>query len=172
MKPFTSLIVVIAWAVSAPVHAQTKPGQILLLDKCPGDVQPAITATGDEALLQALLTPLLTGIVNSGLKLAGEKLKESAAEAQVDVLHVGSHFYQWRASPSDPNMKRWDTKYWCIVIASKRTKKTRTTLAELVTAYVTSHVDIRRDAKETSSIKGFTRQPVEEADEAGVVAKD
>ncbi|MCG8444146.1 MAG: osmoprotectant NAGGN system M42 family peptidase [Hyphomicrobiales bacterium] len=45
-------------------------------------------------------------------------------------------------------------------------------LAELVTSYVTSPVDIRRDAKETSGIKGFTRQPNEEADEAGVVAGD
>jgi putative aminopeptidase FrvX len=38
-------------------------------------------------------------------------------------------------------------------------------LAELVTAYVTSSVEIKRDAKEISSLKGFTEQPVEEAEQ-------
>ncbi len=36
-------------------------------------------------------------------------------------------------------------------------------LAELVTAYVTSPVVIRRDAEEISGIKGFTTQPMDEA---------
>jgi peptidase M42 family hydrolase len=36
-------------------------------------------------------------------------------------------------------------------------------VAELVTAYVTSPVEIPRDAEETSGIKGFTSQPLEEA---------
>ncbi len=38
-------------------------------------------------------------------------------------------------------------------------------LAELLTAYLTSSVDINRDAKEISGLKGFTRQPIEEADQ-------
>jgi peptidase M42 family hydrolase len=38
-------------------------------------------------------------------------------------------------------------------------------LAELVTAYVTSSVEIKRDAKEISTLKGFTEQPVEEAEQ-------
>ena len=38
-------------------------------------------------------------------------------------------------------------------------------LAELVTAYVQSPVEIQRDAKEISSIKGFTKQPIKEADQ-------
>lgn len=36
-------------------------------------------------------------------------------------------------------------------------------LAELVTAYVRSPVMIKRDFEETSSVKGFTRQPIDEA---------
>lgn len=38
-------------------------------------------------------------------------------------------------------------------------------LAELVTAYVTSDVEIQRDAKDIGSLKGFTEQPVEEAEQ-------
>ncbi len=41
-------------------------------------------------------------------------------------------------------------------------------LAELVTAYVTSPVEIKRDARELSaSLKGFPRQPMDEAPEQG-----
>lgn len=44
-------------------------------------------------------------------------------------------------------------------------------VAELITAYVTSAVEIPRDAEETSDLKGFTHQPMTEAaqslDEAG-----
>ncbi|MCB1469841.1 MAG: osmoprotectant NAGGN system M42 family peptidase, partial [Rhizobiaceae bacterium] len=36
-------------------------------------------------------------------------------------------------------------------------------LAELITAYAVSPVMIKRDFKETSSVKGFTRQPTDEA---------
>ncbi|MFZ2101903.1 MAG: osmoprotectant NAGGN system M42 family peptidase [Oricola sp.] len=36
-------------------------------------------------------------------------------------------------------------------------------LAELITAYAVSPVTIKRDFKETSSVKGFTRQPTDEA---------
>jgi peptidase M42 family hydrolase len=39
-------------------------------------------------------------------------------------------------------------------------------LAELVTAYVTSPVEIERDARETAGIAGFTTQPFFEAEEA------
>jgi peptidase M42 family hydrolase len=39
-------------------------------------------------------------------------------------------------------------------------------LAELITAYLTSPVEIDRDAKELSGLKGFTRQPTAEADQA------
>jgi peptidase M42 family hydrolase len=45
-------------------------------------------------------------------------------------------------------------------------------LAELVTAYVTSAVEIDRDAAETSGISGFTRQPSEEAEEAHVIPEE
>ena len=36
-------------------------------------------------------------------------------------------------------------------------------VAELITAYVTSQVGIPRDAEETSGLKGFTHQPMTEA---------
>ncbi|AXS41363.1 osmoprotectant NAGGN system M42 family peptidase [Breoghania sp. L-A4] len=39
-------------------------------------------------------------------------------------------------------------------------------LAELVTCYVASPIKIRRDADETAGLKGFTRQPMSEADQA------
>jgi len=39
-------------------------------------------------------------------------------------------------------------------------------LVRLVTAYVTSPVAIRRDARETSGLTGFTRQPDKPAEEA------
>lgn len=42
-------------------------------------------------------------------------------------------------------------------------------LSELVTAYVTSPVAIRRDAEETSGLTGFTRQPTDEAKQTTVV---
>ena len=45
-------------------------------------------------------------------------------------------------------------------------------LAELVTAYLTSPVAIKRDKDETSGLKGFTRQPEEEAEGAGVLEED
>ena len=38
-------------------------------------------------------------------------------------------------------------------------------LAELITAYVVSPVMIKRDFKETSGVKGFTRQPTGEAEQ-------
>lgn len=38
-------------------------------------------------------------------------------------------------------------------------------LAELITAYLSSPVEIDRDAKELSSLKGFTHQPIEEAEQ-------
>jgi hypothetical protein len=37
-------------------------------------------------------------------------------------------------------------------------------LAELLTAYVTSPIDIKRDAKVLGSIEGFPHQPVEPAE--------
>ncbi len=43
-------------------------------------------------------------------------------------------------------------------------------LAELITAYVTSPVEIQRDSKELGSLQGFTTQPTE--DEAAEEAKD
>ncbi len=39
-------------------------------------------------------------------------------------------------------------------------------VAELITVYVTSQVGIPRDAKETSSLKGFTHQPMREAEQS------
>lgn len=46
-------------------------------------------------------------------------------------------------------------------------------LAELVTAYVTSDVEITRDAEELSGLKGFTRQPTEEVAQAeGIEAEE
>ncbi len=38
-------------------------------------------------------------------------------------------------------------------------------LAELITVYATSEIDIARDAKETAGLEGFTSQPMEEADQ-------
>jgi peptidase M42 family hydrolase len=38
-------------------------------------------------------------------------------------------------------------------------------LAELVTVYTTSEVEIRRDREDIGSLKGFTRQPIEEAEQ-------
>jgi len=38
-------------------------------------------------------------------------------------------------------------------------------LAELITAYVVSPVQIKRDFKETSGVKGFTRQPIARAEQ-------
>ena len=38
-------------------------------------------------------------------------------------------------------------------------------VAELITAYVTSQVGIPRDAEQTSDLKGFTHQPMDEADQ-------
>jgi putative aminopeptidase FrvX len=39
-------------------------------------------------------------------------------------------------------------------------------LAELICAYATSPVEIARDLSETGGMRGFTRQPLEEADQA------
>jgi peptidase M42 family hydrolase len=39
-------------------------------------------------------------------------------------------------------------------------------VAELITVYVTSQVGIPRDAQETSDLKGFTHQPMKEADQS------
>jgi hypothetical protein len=39
-------------------------------------------------------------------------------------------------------------------------------LAELVTAYTTSGVEIKRDREDLGSLQGFTRQPTEEAEQA------
>jgi hypothetical protein len=38
-------------------------------------------------------------------------------------------------------------------------------VAELITAYVSSPVKITRDAKELAGLKGFTDQPTEEAEQ-------
>ena len=38
-------------------------------------------------------------------------------------------------------------------------------LSELITAYAVSPVMIKRDFKETSGVKGFTRQPIAEAEQ-------
>ena len=39
-------------------------------------------------------------------------------------------------------------------------------LAELITAYATSPVNIKRDFKATAGVRGFTRQPIDEAEQA------
>ena len=39
-------------------------------------------------------------------------------------------------------------------------------LAELITAYITSPVEIRRDAEQLGELEGFTTQPMEEAEQS------
>lgn len=136
---------------STPALAIMQPGGILILDKCPGDVAGDVKATGNESLLGTLLTPLLTGIFNSGLKLAGEKLKEQAVEAQIDVLHKGAHFYTWRESTATDKPQYWDVTGWCLVVASKQTKATKQTVAQLVKGYKAYTISVTGDGDRSLS---------------------
>ena len=64
--------------------ATIQPGKVAFLDKCPGD---EISFKKDDkeivpGLLSALLSPLITGAVNFGLKSAGDSLTKAAKEYQ------------------------------------------------------------------------------------------
>ena len=74
-----------------PVFAADLPGgMVQFLTTCPGDlITTAKPEKADEGLFAAILTPLLAGTINAGLKAWGAKLKEASQEQQVDTLHAG-----------------------------------------------------------------------------------
>lgn len=84
-----------AFAFGVPSHALGgPPGQLTFLENCPGDKLDNAVVAKDEGLFTLLLTPLLTGAINQGLKAVGTHLKDIASEKQVDVLHAGTYFYR------------------------------------------------------------------------------
>lgn len=154
MKRLVGFLLTFAMFHAEASQAAIQPGQLLLLEDCPGDEKAEIKATSNEALLEALLTPLITGVVNSGLKLAGEKLKEASQEAQVDVLHTGAHFYEWRKSANDKEPGYWDLASWCLIVASKQAKSTKTTLQDLVKGYEGYTVAVAEDGARSLKSRG------------------
>lgn len=121
-------------------------GSIILEANCPGDVnlakKPAGPPDGDEsAFAAALLTPIITGVISQGIKVAGSKLKESAQEKSIDVLNQGGYFYSWQTHlPSEDDKKvpvnsGFRPSSSCIIIASRSTLKTKRSLDEIVSGY-------------------------------------
>ena len=132
VRPFI-WVIVLSIASLGIAHAGEGPrGAILLLESCPGDEEPTgMQKPADEALLPLILAPLLTGLVSQGMKTGGEKLQAAAKEAQVEVLHVGDYFYTWK----NENGGRAELKNRCIIVGTRGTGKTSTTLAELSDGY-------------------------------------
>lgn len=137
-------------------HAAGLPsGTLQFLEQCPGDsVAPTAPAVADEALLPALLTPLLSGAINSGLKAWGAKLKESAQEHQVDTLHTGTYFYVAAGEEKDgrkdfeaPNGIELRSR--CLLVVSRGARETKGTLNTLSTAYRAAVFSTASDAART-----------------------
>jgi len=131
----TTLMICIG-LLTASAHAADAPlpqGHILLLKNCPGDTLPtaAQEASGREAFWTALLTPLLGGVINNSLKAVGTSLQEAAAEAQVDAITTGDHFYVTDTA----DVSKLMLKFNCIVLATKGTKATDQTLSSMVQTY-------------------------------------
>ena len=124
------LILSLSLLMNMPATAgEVVAGRLFLLENCPGDKGAAGTKQVEMLpFLAAILTPLLSGVVNQGLKAAGTKLSATASEANVDVLHVGDHFYLWPGTTDIDNSEAvWNKEprlnHSCIIVASKGTLK-------------------------------------------------
>lgn len=134
--------------LASQVRAADLPhGTITLLPTCPGDDEAAqVQQSENEAgFVAALLTPLITGVVNHGLKAAGASLQEAAQEAQVDAIGTGDHFYT--VDDNDQTLLR--LKHHCVIVATKGTTQTNRKLEELARDYHAAKFTLGKDGSRT-----------------------
>lgn len=127
-------VIFLTVTMSIPAHSENiVGGKLALLTTCPGDITEKVAGKQDQQdeilpFFAALLTPLLTGVVNQGLKAAGSKLTESANKQNIDVLHAGDHFYYWPDNADNQSQEPvWKNKprlhHACLIVVSKGTMK-------------------------------------------------
>lgn len=142
-------LTVLTFATLPTVQARV-PGSVIALENCPGDSQPR---QGDNeirvGIFGPILTALLPGLINQGLKLASDKLKEASSEAQVDVLQFGDHFFNVSAEAT-----LFSLRHRCMLVLSQGTTKTKRTLDELLGAYPQSAG--RADLASKIKLAGFS----------------
>ncbi len=137
MRSFLTWVLLLGLATQ-PVLAQDRiTGTVDFVRRCPGDKSQD---DASEFFLGALLTPLLTGVLNQGLKTAGAKLSEAAQEKSVDVIHRGEHLYEWRSGG-------FQLEFGCLIVASKGTEKSPRSLAGLVADYQAIELDNQGSTK-------------------------
>lgn len=144
-----SLIALVATANSARAF-ESPSGNIVFLDECPGDVlekDPAATKRDEVGLLAPLLTPLITGAISSGIKVAGARLKEAAQEKQVDVIHAGDYFYRpigtEKVSADDIfAINEIELRSHCVLIATRGSVQTKGGLRDLAQSYHAAKINV------------------------------
>lgn len=108
-------------------------GTLIFGPTCPSS--SAQLSANEFGLAGGLLTPLLTGVINQGLKTAGAKLTEASEEKSGDVIHRGGHLYRWSG-------KEFELNFGCLIVASKGTKSSGRTLQDLVAGYQETPVNL------------------------------
>lgn len=114
-----------------------KPGQIYALPQCPGDAERIQTVRSAKHLFPSgaqsvesgeLLAVVASALVRQGLSSLGERLKATAAERTVDVLHTGD-YKLYTISPAkggndvDFGTLRIVPATGCLVVMSRSTAK-------------------------------------------------
>ena len=131
---YRKLATALLFVAATAALAENRQGKVLLLSNCPGDT----VATGEvvklSPILAAILTPLIAGFANQGVKAVGANLQEAAQEAQVDVFGIGDHFYVVDAKDTskEPTIS---LNYSCVIVTTKGTKPTKRSLARLARDY-------------------------------------
>ena len=138
--------------LGSQTNAQT-PGRIHLLDRCPGDSPPPAGDESASALL-GVVAPLVAAAVGQAVKGLGDKLKESASEANVDLVHTGDYLLTWRNEELYLRHKCW-------VVLSRGEKSTKTTIDSAAALYKkkiseTEFSDGSDDLKKDLSAWGYT----------------
>lgn len=105
-------------------------GQLILLERCPGDTVEQVAADELAPIFAAILTPVLTGIVTQGMQAWGNKLSEQAKEANVDVVHRGAHFYKYSSEKRELRIA-----FGCVIAAAKGVREKKGALDAATNAY-------------------------------------
>jgi hypothetical protein len=142
----TLLIAAITLPVSVLAY-EPPSGTAQFATECPGDSVEAQPKVRDEGLFAAILTPLLAGTINSGLKAWGTKLKESAQEQQVDTLHLADYFYAAVGEEKDGKddiaaANDVELRNRCLIVATRGTAQTKITLDVLASTYSAARFNI------------------------------
>jgi len=175
MSDFRSAVCLTALVISAPTLAAKAPevelpeGRIILLPQCPGDVVPTSKEARIAPIIAAILTPLLTGAIDHGLKAVGDKLKAEAQEAQVDVVSTGDHLYALHHEKEGKLALRLKSR--CLIVATKGTKKTGRKLQDLLREYRVATYTLE-SATNQLILAGWSKQGANSVTAANALAEE